>query len=132
MIDTSRKSIEALFAAYADTPIAYPGEPFEPPDGAWIRLNYLWGQGATESMQGGGAGTNRIIGVLQVDIFTPQGEGKGEAGRLADIVRPLVNRVTAGAVRFGTPSGLKRGNDDERWQHDLLDIPFDVEETVGP
>ncbi len=119
-------SILQVFAPWTETPVAWPGKHFDPPDGAWVRLTIQWGDGFAQTLDG----TNEVIGILLVDVFAKPGRGEGEAYGLADQVRDLINRKIAGTVHFDPPSGPLKVPESE-WIHLQITCGFSVDEKVA-
>lgn len=113
-----------LASNWTDTPIAWPGVPFTPPNNApWIRPTPLFGAGAVATYD-----THSVTGILQVDVFAPRGRGTGAARALAETVRDLFAAQTIDGVRFGAASGPEIGPDTS-WLQLIVRIPFDVDEA---
>src|SRR5216684_2152230 len=47
----------------------------------WIEVFMLWGE--PRQIEFGDAGMNKQIGLFQINVYTPTGEGHGDAGKLA-------------------------------------------------
>lgn len=133
-LDTAQVEIlEALETAWADqTDIAWPNVGFTPPDGSWLRLDVLWGDGFTFTMGTPAVSSgpaNQLIGVIQGTVFTRRGEADGELYGLLDSFRDIFNRVDLGTVRCEAASGPIPIPDDE-WNAAAVRVPFQVYETV--
>jgi hypothetical protein len=83
------------------TPVVFHNMAYEPtPNSSWVQCltsfgagEYL-GQGLTSDSQ------NRIVGLVLINIFTPQGAGPGANYVLGKRVRDLYNRVIVSGVFF--------------------------------
>lgn len=120
-------------------PISWPGRPFDPPDGPWMRVTILWGDGTIATIGGAGSGAeNDIAGVLVAQLFDRPGGGAGAIESYADDFRDLFNRIEVEGVRFDAPSGPKAGpgranigpETDERWIQRTVDVPFEAEDEI--
>ena len=88
------------------TPVVFHNMPYEPtPNSSWVQCltsfgagEYL-GQGLTTNSQ------NRIVGLVLINIFTPQGAGPGANYVLGKRVRDLYNRVIVSGVFFDAATG---------------------------
>tara|TARA_A100000172_G_scaffold73639_1_gene55309 strand:- start:135 stop:554 length:420 start_codon:yes stop_codon:yes gene_type:complete len=54
---------------------------------------------------GSASGTNRVNGIVVVNIFTPQGVGSGNNYTIGKRLRDLYNRITVSDVIFDSPIG---------------------------
>lgn len=118
-----------LAAAVPTLAIAYPGTPFTTPVAApWVRASLVWGDGALSTM--GATNRNTIIGLVQLEVYTPAAQGDGANTVLADTLRDVWNRVEAGGVRYMVPSGPRPAQLDSVWFRSLLRIPFSWDELV--
>lgn len=87
-------------------PVVFHNMAYEPtPGSSWTQClvsfgasQYL-GQGLTTNSQ------NRIVGLLVVNIFTPQGAGSGANYVIAKRIRDLYNRVIVSGVYFDAATG---------------------------
>jgi hypothetical protein len=110
------------------TPIRWPGVVFTPPVGdgaAWLEPVVVFGEGLHLSKDG----RNRIVGVLNVNLFASPGGGLGSLYTLADQVRDLFNRVDLPDLRLQVPSGPRLVTEDPFLQL-ALTVPFEAEEVV--
>ena len=88
------------------TPVVFHNMPYEPtPNSSWVQCltsfgagEYL-GQGLTTNSQ------NRIVGLVLINIFTPQGAGPGANYVIGKRVRDLYNRVIVSGVFFDAATG---------------------------
>ena len=118
-----------LESAFPSTPIAFPDTPFIAPSSAqWLRLSIVWGDGDLATM--GATNRNTIVGVVQVEVYTPPSQGDGANTRLADQVRDVYNRLESSGVRFNVPSAPIHDNTETAWCRRLIRVPFTFDETV--
>ena len=92
------------------TSVQYENAPFTPPSdqSEYVRLQVLQGESALVGYRGGvGQGLYRHVGVVQVDIFTPQSIGGARALELADNVAAIFRGQRVGDVLFRNPSLAK-------------------------
>lgn len=132
-LDTVRQAIQQhIVDNYSASPIQFEGDDFRPPDGPWMRVSILWGEAIPDAMGKTGVGSNRVIGVLQMDHFDKPDNGTGVITRNADTSRDLFNRNAIGGATFGVPSGPTPGvgPNQDRWQNRLVRVTFDFEETI--
>jgi len=54
---------------------------------------------------GNASGTNRVNGIVVLNIFTPQGIGSGDNYTIGKRLRDLYNRITVSDVIFDSPIG---------------------------
>ncbi len=94
---------------------------------AWVRLTVLTGDSRQESMGARSGGTYNNPGIAVVQIFTPVGEGDGEARSLADTVGRIFrgfSETSTGNILFGAPMLTNVGPDGRFFQMNV-DVPFD-------
>ncbi len=123
--------LQALAAAWDEdmTPVAWPNVGFKAPDGSWLRLDILWGDGFVFTMGPTFTGANQIVGVIQGTVFMRKGEAEAELMGLIDDFRDVFSRKTLTTVRCEAPSGPVAVQDDE-WNAAMVRIPFSLYETV--
>jgi len=109
-LNTIRSTIEGRLATeLADSPaipVVFHNMAYEPtPNSSWVQCltsfgagEYL-GQGLTTNSQ------NRIVGLVLINIFTPQGTGPGANYVIGKRVRDLYNRVIVSGVFFDAATG---------------------------
>jgi hypothetical protein len=131
-LDTARQTIESRiktqWEAGEDTTIIWPNSPVDPPNtGTWIQPSILWGDGFISTKNG----RNQIVGVVNINVYAPAGDGTGNLFSSADSVRDMLNRVEVSGVRFEAPSGPRIvPSPESRWIQANVSVPFTVEETV--
>jgi hypothetical protein len=87
-------------------PVVFHNMAYEPtPSSSWVQCLTSFGsaqylsQGATTNSD------NRIVGVVVINIFTPQGAGSGGNYIIAKRIRDLYNRGNVSGVYFDAPVG---------------------------
>ena len=109
------------------TPIAWPNVSFNPPDAAqWLQVTVLWGDGFLETMEA--TASNRLFGVVQLDLMGPQGAGLGAMMVIVDTLRDILNRWDGSRLSFGATSPPQQ-LEDERYARLMVSTPFDLRET---
>lgn len=84
-----REAVGTMFSAgWTATPIAWPNRPFEPPDGAWVRVTFLDGQ-TFQAEIGGSVNQDRKTGFVVVGVFAELEKGDKPALELAEQVAQL-------------------------------------------
>ena len=119
------RAIERRLASnWTDTPIAWPGVSFTPPNNApWIRPTPMFGDGFVATYQ-----KHIVVGVLQIDVFGPKGQGYGVLRGHAEALRDLCAGQVVEWVRFGAAGGIVIGQDDA-YAHVYVRIPFEADEA---
>ena len=86
-LDAAVRALETrLAAAFPTTPIAWPNVEFSAPPGAcYLQPWVLWGAGNLFTMAP--AKSNRVLGIYQVNVYSPLAVGAGPALDLSDLVR---------------------------------------------
>lgn len=109
-LNAIRATIEGMLATELAgspvIPVVFHNMAYEPtPGSSWVQClvsfgagQYL-GQGLTTNSQ------NRIVGLVVINTFTPQGVGSGDNLTIAKRIRDLYNRVIASGVYFDAATG---------------------------
>lgn len=86
--------------------VAWENKRFDDPSASWVRPTFLPGNPVGIEM-GNGPGSERHVGLYQVDIFTPLDGGNGAARALA---QQILGTFPKGATLTfnGTPVGIAR------------------------
>lgn len=110
-----------------NTPVAYRNGPdvtkgLDSEVDAWMRFNVLMGFSTLPEL---GSRTQRNLGVISVQIFTPKGQGDGRGTAIADSIAELwlsanVTPIILGAHQF-EPVGARR---ESVWWQDNLSTSF--------
>jgi len=128
-IDDARAAIEARIAAqWANTRIRWPNVHYTPPDDqSWLSVDILWGDGTVATKNG----RNVIVGVLNLNVFVPAGQGDGALAELCDDARDMINRWSGSGVRFSAPSGPRLSlSADSKWRQGTVTCGFTMDEEV--
>lgn len=72
---------------------------------SWVQCLVSYGQNEYLSQGLTSDSRNRVVGLLLLNIFTPQGEGPGANYVIAKRVRDLYNRVIVSGVYFDAANG---------------------------
>lgn len=127
--DTIRSRFEAQVETPQSLPTQYDAHEKAPTDsGKWARLTVRTGENRPVELSSGASGTvtERLVGVMIVQIFTAPGEGDEEAHQLVNAVQVAFRQVTVSSVKWLTPVpesvGL-RG----RWFQYNVNCPFTVD-----
>ena len=80
---------------------------------------------------GNASGTNRINGIVILNIFTPQGVGSGSNYAIGKRLRDLYNRITVSNVIFDSPIGpeVVSSNPEGKFQTQLR-MTFEIFEKL--
>ncbi len=80
---------------------------------------------------GNASGTNRINGIVILNIFTPQGVGSGNNYTIGKRLRDLYNRITVSNVIFDSPIGpeVVSSNPEGKFQTQLR-MTFEIFEEL--
>jgi hypothetical protein len=117
-----------------DGPIAWPNKPFETPANSMFCVYSTLSLGTLRRSLGNSF-FKRSLGVVQVDIYTPQDQGTKRAREISDrlegLYEMLVLPLTDGeSVQFGTPSGrvldpnvIRASNLDDNWDRFVFEAP---------
>jgi hypothetical protein len=108
--------------AWPNTRVALPESPL-----LWAAVDFLWGEGIDETLGPVGVGTNVVVGVLQVTLFAPIGEGTGVLAESAAVLRAALGRQTLDGIRLdvmAAPVYLRT----DQWQTAVCRVAFQVPE----
>lgn len=96
--------VNQFVAARPTVPYRLPNDqPYEPlPTTTWARLTVLPATGDHAGI-GGNTRLFRYLGLIDVQIFVPLGEGDGTAHEIADDVETIFRGITDGNVRTRGP-----------------------------
>ena len=80
---------------------------------------------------GNASGTNRVNGIVVLNIFTPQGIGSGDNYTIGKRLRDLYNRITVSDVIFDSPIGpeVVASNPEGKFQTQLR-MTFEIFEEL--
>jgi hypothetical protein len=131
--DDERRAIEARFSAnYSSTQIKFDNLEFSPPANAsWVALSILNGDPITASIgtTGNSSRLTRFSGIVQIDIYTPEGSGTKSSRDLADVISAIFNQVQfsaglSGTIQCRVPSYTELGIDDG-WFHAVMSVAYE-------
>jgi hypothetical protein len=105
-LNTIRATIEGRLAtelaAAPALPVVFHNQPYTPtPDSSWVQCLMTFGTNSYLTM----GGSNSVLGVVVINIFTPKGAGPGANLVIGKRVRNLYNRVIVSGVHFDPPTG---------------------------
>jgi hypothetical protein len=87
-------------------PVVFHNMDYEPDvDSSWVQCLVSYGQNEYLSQGLTLDSRNRVVGLLLLNIFTPQGKGPGANYVIAKRVRDLYNRVIVSGVYFDAANG---------------------------
>lgn len=105
-LNTIRATVEGRLAtelAIAPMlPVVFHNQPYTPaPDSSWVQCLMTFGTNSYLTM----GGSNSVLGVVVINIFTPKGVGPGANLVIGKRIRNLYNRVIVSGVHFDPPTG---------------------------
>lgn len=105
-LNTIRATIEGRLAtelaAAPVLPVVFHNQPYTPtPDSSWVQCLMTFGTNSYLTM----GGSNSVLGVVVINIFTPKGAGPGANLVIGKRIRNLYNRVIVSGVHFDPPTG---------------------------
>ena len=105
-LNTIRATIEGRLAtelaAAPVLPVVFHNQPYTPtPDSSWVQCLMTFGANSYLTM----GGSNSVLGVVVINIFTPKGAGPGANLVIGKRIRNLYNRVIVSGVHFDPPTG---------------------------
>lgn len=118
-----RTAIEERFAGWTGPSIQWDNMPpiEKPYDQPWVRLTIQHGASTAASVAS--APEVRRTGIIDVQVFTPESHGTGEAHRLADQVVSLLQFYRSGHLET-MASSVERVGKEEDWYNLLVSTPF--------
>jgi len=111
----------------ATTPIAWPNIDFKPPNRApWVKFRILDKDANQASFGTPNNNFFRYVGVVQMIVFTPLGEGEKEALELVDLADTVYkNWSHSSGVRFLNPPRVQTvGEEADKWHQVNIIAPF--------
>jgi hypothetical protein len=105
-LNTVRATIEGRLAtelaAAPVIPVVFHNQPYNPtPNSSWVQCLMTFGTNSYLTMDG----DNSVLGVVVINIFTPQGAGPGANLVIGKRIRSLYNRIIVSGVYFDPPTG---------------------------
>jgi len=109
-LNTIRSTIEGRLATELANspalPVVFHNMAYEPtPNSSWVQCLTTFGSSEYLSLGGTTDSDNRMVGLVLINIFTPQGVGPGGNYVIGKRVRDLYNRVIVSGVYFDAPVG---------------------------
>ena len=109
-LNTVRATIEGMLAtelaAGPVIPVVFHNQPYSPtPNSSWVQCLLSFGVNNYLTMGGTTGSNNSVLGVVVINIFTPQGAGPGANLVIGKRVRNLYNRNIVSGVIFDPPTG---------------------------
>lgn len=120
-----------LYDNWQKTDIQWPNTDYKPAVGTpWLRASFQDGDNMTAGI-GGEARLNRQVGVMYIQVFTPAGEGEGQAIDYAEEVRALFVSPpnTPSGLQFRSPASIKRVGNDGAWYQVNVLVPYESDTT---
>lgn len=126
-----RQAIEERLAAnYSAVPIKYENLSFVPPTNtSWIALTILTGSAFQASLgTGNSSRLTRFSGIIQIDIYTPEGVGTKSAKDIADVISAIYDNVqfssgSSGTITCRVPDYKTLGIVDG-WYHAVVSVAY--------
>lgn len=121
------QKIESLGLPY---PRKYPNAPFTTPTNtSWVVVSFLLGDGDMLDL----AHTDEIIGIVQLDVYSPKASGRSAGYQVADIVEAgfskKVRLTGAGYAINVTSVAAGNGTDEESWHRNRIEVNLRIFRT---
>jgi hypothetical protein len=134
------KIFEGLMARMASLttspsmPVAWPNVSYDPPSTGYLRVSHLPNE--TDQVTLGTSGQNRHMGLLQVDVMWPKGEGSVDPLEVAAQVVAHFKRGTTFTqnsvdIRIVSPPSISPPLDDDPFRAYPVTIPY-LADTANP
>ena len=109
-LNTIRATIEARLATELAgdpaIPVVFHNMAYEPtPNSSWVQCLTTFGQSEYLSQGLTSNSRNRVVGLLEINIFSGKGVGPGANYVIGKRIRDLYNRVIVSGVYFDAPIG---------------------------
>lgn len=121
-----RESVETRLADnYSTTPVAYANVPFTPPTAQpWVRLTINTGLGAVAGHSGDGFGLTIFdLGLVSVQVFTPDGEGTKNNWEIVDEIIPIYENTRFDGILVNAATVNQAGTNNG-WYQTNITLPF--------
>lgn len=145
--ESERAAITAHFksaweSTYPTVPVAWPNIEFATPENATFVVFNLVDRGTTRETLGR-VYVKRHRGTLQLDIYTPSGQGTRASRLMADYLEALYDTLDLATadgqlVAFRTPSArpvsgneARASNLEDNWDRIIVECPYDRQEIVA-
>jgi len=87
-------------------PVVFHNMAYEPtPGSSWVQCLLSFGSGEYLTHGSTTDASNRVVGIVVLNVFTPLGVGAGANYTIAKRIRDLYNRVIVSGVYFDAPIG---------------------------
>ena len=108
-LNTVRSTIEARLATELASspviPVVFNNMPFDSTtEDSFVQCVTSFGSGSYQTM-GNASGTNSVVGLVLLNVFTEEGIGAGANFTICKRLRDLYNRITVSSVIFDSPIG---------------------------
>ena len=108
-LNTVRSTIEARLATELASspaiPVVFNNMAFDSTtEDSFVQCVTSFGSGAYQTM-GNASGTNSVVGLVLLNVFTEEGIGAGANFTICKRLRDLYNRITVSSVIFDSPIG---------------------------
>jgi len=108
-LNTVRSTIEARLAtelaSSPSIPVVFNNMSFDSTtEDSFVQCVTSFGSGSYQTM-GNASGTNSVVGLVLLNVFTEEGIGAGANFTICKRLRDLYNRITVSSVIFDSPIG---------------------------
>jgi len=108
-LNTVRSTIEARLAtelaSSPSIPVVFNNMSFDSTtEDSFVQCVTSFGSGSYQTM-GNASGTNSVVGLVLLNVFTEEGIGAGANFTICKRLRDLYNRITVSSVNFDSPIG---------------------------
>ena len=108
-LNTVRSTIEARLATELASspaiPVVFNNMAFDSTtEDSFVQCVTSFGSGSYQTM-GNASGTNSVVGLVLLNVFTEEGIGAGANFTICKRLRDLYNRITVSSVIFDAPTG---------------------------
>ena len=108
-LNTVRSTIEARLATELASspaiPVVFNNMAFDSTtEDSFVQCVTSFGSGSYQTM-GNASGTNSVVGLVLLNVFTEEGIGAGANFTICKRLRDLYNRITVSSVIFDSPIG---------------------------
>ena len=105
-LNTVRKTIEKQLASSPAIPVIFNNMAFDSTtEDTFVQCLTSFGTGNYLTMGGSANSTNRVVGLMLLNIFTEEGIGAGSNYTIGKRLRDLYNNITVSNVIFDSPIG---------------------------
>lgn len=111
---------------YPNLPVQQNGAPHEPSDEPWVRVTILSMEDGVSTL--GAGGRDEVVGVMQIDIFTPKQSGDIKSYEIMQEIRAIFERGKVlqdnGQYVRIISAGSRQGQDETNWHSQIINIEF--------